>query len=554
LLLINAQPVRYRTLTSILLPLHRWPKFALSARALILMLSAACPIASVQAQRVLDSTPKLQRVSIVRHDVYDSSEARSWYYRVVNKLHVRTQQRVVQRELLLRAGDPLDSARAAETGRNLRRLGVFREVIIDTSADRSTLRLTTRDGWTTRPYATFRSSGSQKLFSIGLLETNFLGLAAILDARYVKDPDRSLTRLAVTAPRIIANRITIGAFVNRLSDGSSAGGLIEQPYFSLSARNAARVSFVTFEGRVLRFREGVLRPADSLDRRFTLGSATISHAVRASPRGYVRIGADAQIRRDDFAPRRSQPSQIANTVTGAVSGYVDISRAKYLVARNYRLLGQQEDVDLSTTVRLGLAVAPSAFGYARNSVGPELFAQTGVQMRHGFATLVGRMSGLASGGVVDSGTATIAATVALQPNRRHLVVAYNIFGWDKNPFPGEEFDVGLLRGPRAFPLHAFTGDRQRYSLLEYRWTALPNIAQSFAAGVAFFAENGGAWYSGSRTRTGSDAGMGFRVAPIRSAAAFGATRIDLAHRFKTDREKAGWVVVVGTGFTFDAFR
>ncbi|MBC7561914.1 MAG: hypothetical protein H7305_03255, partial [Gemmatimonadaceae bacterium] len=73
------------------------------------------------------SSARLQRVLITRHDIYDSADTRGWYARLMNNVHVRTRQRVVEREMLLHAGDPPDSARTAETGRNLRRLQVFRD-------------------------------------------------------------------------------------------------------------------------------------------------------------------------------------------------------------------------------------------------------------------------------------------------------------------------------------------------------------------------------------------------------------------------------------------
>ena len=506
------------------------------------------------AQAVTDSTRLVNRVVLIRHDVYDSSEAKFWPRRVANQLHVRTLQRVVERELLVRPGDPIDSARAAETARNLRRLLVFRVVAVDTSADGRTLRVITRDGWTTRPYATFRSTGGQRLFSIGVLETNLLGLAATLDARYVQEPDRSVLRLAFGAPRLLSNRVSTGVFYNRLSDGSSKGFVVEQPFFSLSSRNSARVGFVDFQGRVLRFRDGVLRASDSLDRQFTLGTIGGSHALRASPRGYVRIGGEAQIRRDDFVRRTGTAQPIPRSVTGAVTGFVDLSKAKFLVTRNWRMMGQPEDVDLSSTIRIGMSVAPSAWGYARSGVGPVVAAQTGAILPHGFVRIAGRATGLTSGGVLDSGTATVNATLALQPGQKHLLVAFSMYGWDKNPYPGEEFDLGLTRGPRAFPLHAFTGDRQRYSLLEYRYNALPNVYGSAAIGVAAFAETGGAWYAGTPTRDGHGVGAGIRFAPLRSASGVGASRFDLVRKFKTDREPASWVFVIGTGFTFDGLR
>ena len=532
----------------------KYPRFTCRplAAAVLLLLPAA-----LGAQR--DTTSRaparpLRRVELLRNDIFDDDDTVTWWRTLANRLHVRTRQRVLERELLLKPGDLLDSARAAETARNLRRLQLFRDVTVDTSADGRVLRVTTYDGWTTRPYVNFRSTGGQRLFSVGLIETNFLGLATALDIRYQQDPDRSLLRFAFSAPRLISNRVSTNAFYNRFSDGHSVGAAIEMPYFSLSSRNAARIGFVDFDGRVLRFRNGNPRPADSLSRRFTLASGAVSHALHATPRGYLRLATEVQVRRDDFVPRRDIPAAVPRTTTAAINGYMDVSRADYLVARNFRMMGQPEDVDLSTTMRLGIALAPAALGYDRSGVGPILSAQTGLRLPNGFAVLAGRVSGLASAGAIDSGTATIGATVVLQPTTRQVLVAHSSLGYDRNPFPGEEFDLGFTRGPRAFPIHAFTGDRQRFSMLEYRWTALPSIAGAFAVGLAAFAETGGAWFSGSTPRDGSDAGIGLRLAPLRAPANVGSTRIDLVRRFATDRERAGWVVVLGVGFPFDGLR
>jgi hypothetical protein len=501
-----------------------------------------------------DTGRLVQWVVLERHDIFDSTESTPLIRSIANKLHIRTRQRVVERELLVQPGEPMDSARAAETGRNLRRLQVFRNVTVDSSADGRTLRVSTYDGWTTKPYANFRSTGGQRLFSIGMLETNLFGLAATLDARYQQDPDRSQLRFAFGAPRVLSNRVSTGVFYNRLSDGRSAGGAIELPYFSLSSRNAARVSFVNFDGRVLRFRDGFRVPSDSLNRRFALGSVVVSHALKASPRGYVRLTGAMQYRRDDFEPRRGTSTAFPRSNTGALLGYVDLSRADYVVARNYRMMGRPEDVDLSSTVRLGVSLAPSALGYARTGVGPVAFAQTGVRIPHGFLVVAGSVTGLASAGAIDSGTASVEATVVLQPSPRQTLVAHSTVSIEDNPYPGEEFDLGFSRGPRGFPLHAFTGDRQRFTMLEYRYTALPSVGGSFAAGIAAFAETGGAWYHGSRARDGKDVGVGLRLAPLRDAANRGATRMDVVWRFATDRERGGWLFVLGSGFPFDALR
>ena len=59
------------------------------------------------------------------------------------------------------------------------------------------------------------------------------------------------------------------------------------------------------------------------------------------------------------------------------------------------------------------------------------------------------------------------------------------------------------------------------------------------------------WYSGSATRTGTDAGVGLRIGSIRSSSGKGATRIDLVRRFANDVLPAKWLIAIGSGFPFE---
>jgi hemolysin activation/secretion protein len=124
-------------------------------------------------------------------------------------------------------------------------------------------------------------------------------------------------------------------------------------------------------------------------------------------------------------------------------------------------------------------------------------------------------------------------------------------GWLKNPLPGEEFDLGLGSGPRAFGNHAFTGDRSVFLSAEYRFTVADDLFRMVGLGLAGFVDHGGAWYAGSPRRVGWDAGVGLRLGASRSSDT-DALRFDLARRFANDVEQAGWVVTVGKGFAFSA--
>jgi hypothetical protein len=150
---------------------------------------------------------------------------------------------------------------------------------------------------------------------------------------------------------------------------------------------------------------------------------------------------------------------------------------------------------------------------------------------------------------VDSGSVKLAGTMVLQPILRHVTVLHLEGGWLENPRPGGEFDLGLGSGPRAFPSHAFTGNRSMLMTAEHRLTVTEDLFGLVALGIAGFVDHGGAWYAGSRRRLGWDAGLGLRLGPSRTSEA-DALRFDLARRFANDVESGGWVVIVGKGFVF----
>jgi hypothetical protein len=153
------------------------------------------------------------------------------------------------------------------------------------------------------------------------------------------------------------------------------------------------------------------------------------------------------------------------------------------------------------------------------------------------------------GAGLDSGSVQLGATAVLQPGPHQVGILHVEGGWLKDPVPGTEFDLGLGTGPRAFANHAFTGDRSYFATAEYRVTVVDDFLGMIGLGVAGFVDHGGAWYSGSRRRTGWDAGIGLRLGASRSTDTE-ALRFDLAHRFANDVERPGWVITVGKGFVF----
>ena len=314
----------------------------------------------------------LRAVELDRRDIFDPDE-RGWIARVGNALHIQTRAATIRRELLFHPGEPYDSARVAESERNLRGLAVFRRVKIDTVRTDSGLvaRVLTKDGWSTKADWRFRSTGGEVAYTIGLVEDNLLGTASSAAVRYRKTPDRTSVTLGFRRPRLFAGKVGLAAVYENRSDGRVSGLAVEQPFYSLTSRFGFRVEGEDRDERVLQFFGGSNVARDTITHRYGLARVSAAWAARASSEGYLRWGVLAQVRREDFRPEASTVP-FGKTVTGAAGPYLTWSRAHFLVTRGVAGFAREEDVDLGLTVRLGLMVAPKAFGYQRDGIGHRL--------------------------------------------------------------------------------------------------------------------------------------------------------------------------------------
>jgi Outer membrane protein/protective antigen OMA87 len=393
----------------------------------------------------------LRAVQLDRRDIFDPDE-HGWVARLGNALHVQTRAATIRRELLFKPGEPFDSARAAESERNLRGLGVFRRVRIDTVRTDSGLvaRVLTKDGWSTKADWRFRSTGGEVAFTIGLVEDNLLGTASSAAVRYKKTPDRSTVTLAFRRPRLFAGDVGLSAVYEDRSDGRLSGLALEQPFYSLTSPRGFRIEGEDRDERVLQFFDGARTARDTLTHRFSLARASAAWALRASSEGYLRLGVQGQVRREDFLPEGSA-APFPKTVTGAAGPYITWSRADFLVTRGYAGFAREEDVDLGLTVRFGVLAAPKAFGYERDGLAPQLAGRLGLRGPGGFGYLEALAGGLYDRSGLDSGSVQLAATAVVQPGPHQVGILHLEGGWLDHPLPGAEFDLGLGLGTARLP-------------------------------------------------------------------------------------------------------
>jgi len=493
------------------------------------------------------SRPRVRAVLVQRDAVFDSAEARYWPYRLANALHAETRPNVIRRELLIDVGDPYDSALVAESERNLRALGIFRDVRIDSVATDSgiVVLVRTADAWTTTMGVGVATSGTQSVIDLSLQEGNLLGTRTVALLAYRNDPDRSSIALAFDTPRAIGDRIGVGVSGVDRSDGRAGSASLRLPFLSLSSRAGASLTGSVFQGRVLQFRGSAI--VDSLWRELAVLRADGAVALTAGPRGYVRVGMLAQVLRDDMVPMEDRGA-VPTTRSATAGPYLAMRRPRYIRVWNVERIARVEDVDLGPFATAALLAAPSAWGYERNGIGGSLGAGVGLRFPGGFARFGVRASTLQTAEGTDSATVEGATTVVAQRGERHLVVLHGSAGRQRNAVPGREFDLGLGAGLRAFPAHAFTGDRYFVLAGEYRYLVWPRLFGLLGVGAAAFGGHAGAWDGGGPQRTGTELGAGLRLASIREAG--GIWRLDLSRRLAGDGFTGGWVASLGRGFVF----
>jgi hypothetical protein len=519
------------------------------ARLAVLLLVLGAPSLRAQA-------PPIDTIIVITHDVFDTEEAsRNTVFAVANAIRFKTRPEIVRRELLFRVGQPYDSALVAETARNLRRLGLFRDVSVDTTrlGGRLAAIVETRDGWTTELQFNARSTGGEFTWSTGLEERDFLGVAAAVGVQYRHDADRTAWTFLTRWTRVLSSRLLLAGSYDDRSDGRLGAWAVGFPFRAFGDPRALEWSGEAGRHRVLQFRDG--DSVDALQRRSLRVRMSGALAPHTAASGYLRAGLVAQVKREAYVRSGDTLLPVPDSVSGAVGLQLDWRRARFEVVTHYNGFAREEDIDLSTRVRVAAWAAPTAFGYARSGVGPELEAQTGAALGRVFLRVEVQANGLFTGDGLDSARVWSGLTVGARPVERHATVLHVEAGARRGLPPGSEFDLGHGLGPRAFDSHAFTGTRTVWGTLEHRWFAVDEVFHLMGIGLAGFLDFGGAWYPDQPARAAGDVGIGLRLGATRATGA-NVGRFDLAYRFGDEWSAADggsgnrWVLSFGRSYAF----
>ena len=194
---------------------------------------------------------RISYVLVDNHSIFDESDTSlddrfRWAYRAANKLHIRTREGVILRELLFAPGECYDPVAMAETERILRAYNFLAGVeIFGVPQPDSTWHVVvdTQDEWSTRVELRFGGKSGAAIEGVRINEVNVAGSGQSVGMYYI---DRNVTRdygASYFTPQLLGTRWDLRTSLGRSRAGTLVHAEVAYPFVGEVSRWAGRQSF-----------------------------------------------------------------------------------------------------------------------------------------------------------------------------------------------------------------------------------------------------------------------------------------------------------------------
>ncbi|HEX6040918.1 BamA/TamA family outer membrane protein [Longimicrobium sp.] len=476
----------------------------------------------------------------------------NWAYRTANRMHVRTREGVIRRELLFREGDCYTPALLEDSERILRSLTFIADA--DVFAVRQPdgtyhVVVETRDEWSVRLEPQWdRDDGGMGITGVELREDNLLGSGQHVSAYFKEYQGERVYGANVGTRQLFHTQWDADLGVARTPVGISVVQRLAYPFRGESGRWAFREQIEHTERNFEIFvpREdgpGVQRRFFPESRR----SADVGAVMRLGRRGNLTLfglavaGEWTEYPRDYLSTDGGGDQPMTRQVSGGdepvpvVTGLDTVSSVRIVFLAGQRNVYFQrrraldavrgsEDVRLGVEAEVAVGRSVAAFSDDDDLMVDVGFSLAGAPVR----TLVAGVRATASGrrdfgadpGAFEwrsvFGQADAWAYWRPSDASRHTVVASAsmVGGWRTTvPF---QLTLGNRAGLRGFPSHAYPGERRLVGTLEHRMYLGWPYPRLFDLGTAAFVDVGKMWAGGDTFGVNSpwatSAGLGLRLA------------------------------------------
>lgn len=248
-------------------------------------------------------------------------------------LHVTTHPETIRSRLLFAVGQPVDTARVAESLRQLQRLPYLLDARITAACDDAggaALTVATRDAWSIRPEFSVR--GGQRA-SVGLAETNLFGTGRAARLYLRSDQGQLGVGAAYTDPTLFGGHAVGAVRRDAYRDGRGWGAMLRTWDNGVFAPWGAGVA-VQQSSRVTARASAYSARGDTVRRATAL--ALVSHRLALTDRGatFLQLGVEGERTALAAGPQLPivGPSSVRRTFAGVDVGFARRT-AQYVTAR-----------------------------------------------------------------------------------------------------------------------------------------------------------------------------------------------------------------------------
>ena len=478
-------------------------------------------------QRLEDDGVTVGEIVLVKEDVFDleDPEENNWLYRLANKLHIITKDRVIEQQLLFGPGEEFSKRLVEETERILRRNSYLYDAWItpirreDGVVD---LEVRTRDVWTLKPGLSFARSGGENRTMVKLEELNLFGRGQQVFVAREDNVDRDSTVFSFRDRNLGNSWTRLKLQYADSSDGHWNEVSLTRPFYSLDSRWTAGASWSDFDIERRLYQLGEKAAEYRHERQFYSAFGGWSDGLKD---GWVRrytYGAAYERNRFSEVPDPEYPPAIPADREFAYPFFgIEILQDRFETAENRDQIKRTEDFLTGRRFAATLGWADREFGSDRDAA---LYWLSASETLGDIAKEATLLSANASGRIESGDSRNVLLSVSAryfrQQSDQRTFFASVSGTWGDDLDLDNVVELGGDTGLRGYPLRYQSGDSKVVLTLEQRyfWNLYP--FRLVRVGGAIFADAGRTWgrdpLGGENLGWLSDVGFGLRLAPTRT--------------------------------------
>jgi hypothetical protein len=560
--------------------------FRLAWCVAVLAISLAIAAADDQTSEIYNNleqpTKVIRKIHIDALDAFDPKipEYRSWPFRFLNKLHNRTNDGFIRRELIFREGDRYDEDITRECERLLRQNNFLDNVRIESKPITSQLvdlYVHTEDQWTLQFNVSAGATKGVSTYEFSVEEANFLGLGKTIGMGYNKNTERKTYNVLYFDPQFLNSRWKLQTNFENNSDGWRYINDFLHPFYSLDTKWAYGMAWDsgTFTEK-LHYKGKAVAEIDT-DHRTGLFFTARSWGAR-----YDKLKVGAVFATDSVLyPHPARINSPEATTVKSIrknlipldregfqyGGIVDWDRQRFIEQTYLDNFGRVEDLPVGMNYGTLISYASNTNDFPDYLQVESLIQYSQELNKSNYYTLMALVSGRRNeDGIVDNLIFNAYAHYYSKLpgfnvgklNFPRQTLAANISATLTNdvdaPF---QLSLGEDEGLRGYTFKSFTGQNRLLMNVEDR-IFTPLDFRLFAIGLAAFFDAGYVWSSEENLKFddfGTSVGIGLRIGLKKSRSAK-VVRVDLAFPLGkgangfTEPDKKGYSISFSSGHIF----